>query len=130
MRFGTYETEEEIGRGGMAVVFRARGPRGETVAVKVLAALEPEVLALFERETRLLATLRSNDGVVPILDSGSVGGRPYIVMPLLGGGTLRDRLDRKKKLERAEAVALARRLAEALGRAHELGDRPPRREAR
>ncbi|HZU95260.1 MAG TPA: protein kinase [Planctomycetota bacterium] len=121
MRFGAYETAEEIGRGGMAIVFRARGPRGETVALKVLAALEPEVLALFERETRLLATLRSNDGVVPILDSGSVGGRPYIVMPLLGGGTLRDRLDRRKKLERAEAVALVRRLAEALGRAHERG---------
>src|SRR5581483_10346358 len=72
----------------------------------------------FERERRLLALFSESDGFVPILDSGV--DPPFIAMPLLPGGTLRERLARGP-LPIDEAVALVARLARALGRAHERG---------
>src|SRR5205823_1550498 len=62
----------------------------------------------------------ASSGFVPLLDVGTTESGPFLVMPLLRGGTLRDRLGRGP-LEAAEAVALGRALAGALGRAHALG---------
>jgi hypothetical protein len=92
-----------------------------TLAIKVLiGATDPEAIVHFERETRLLASLGQADGFVPILDAGNEAGKPYLVMPLLTGGTLRARLT-KGPLAATEAIALVRALAQALGRAHERG---------
>ncbi|MEZ0229116.1 MAG: serine/threonine-protein kinase, partial [Planctomycetota bacterium] len=120
MRLGAYTLHEELGRGTFGVVHRATGPDGAVVAVKVLLAPDPEALARFDRERRILAQLDAAAGFVPLLDAGEGAGRPYLVMPLLEGGTLAARL-LAGPLPVAEGVALASRLARALGAAHALG---------
>src|SRR5262249_13501635 len=121
MDVGGYEVTSELGRGGMGVVLRARSPDGKDVALKVLHAADSKsALARFERERRLLATLGEEGGFVPLLDAGDSPRGPFIVMPLLPGGTLRDRLERGP-LAVEDAVALFVALASALGRAHALG---------
>ena len=119
-RLGDYEILSEIGRGGMGAVYRARAADGREVALKVLLQDDPESAAAFEREQRLLSSLTLAEGFVPLLDSGSQGKKRWVVMPLLRGGTLRDRLKRGP-LARDEALPLVRKLATALGRAHERG---------
>jgi tetratricopeptide (TPR) repeat protein len=105
----------------MGVVFRARSPEGHDVAVKVvLDAMDEQAIASFDREKRLLWSFRLADGFVPIIDAGVENGRPYLVMPLLTGGTLRARV-RHGPLPVAEAVSLAITLARAVGRAHDRG---------
>lgn len=120
---GPYELLEPLGRGGQAVVFRARGPAGN-VALKQLTAPSPTAAARFAREARLLATL--GPGFVPLLDHGAAAGadgleRPYLVMPLMAGGSLEARLARGGPLDVADATELGVALAEALGRAHARG---------
>jgi serine/threonine protein kinase len=103
----------------MGAVYAARSPDGRAVAVKVLTnTTARDALETFAREKRLLATLSETEGFVPIVDSG--GPPPFIVMPLVPGGTLRARFA-KGPLDVAEAVALGATLAAALGRAHERG---------
>ncbi len=120
VRIGAYEVLGELGRGGMGAVYRARGPDGREVAIKVALQDDTGESDAFERERRLLASFTEAEGFVPILDSGHEGRRRWVVMPFLPGGTLRDRL-RRGPLPAEEAVSLARKLATALGRAHELG---------
>ncbi len=119
MRLGSYELFEEIGRGGLGVVYRGRGPGGEA-AVKLLAKHDDHSLARFQRERRLQAGLGEEAGFVPLLDSGEIEGRPFIVMPFLAGGTLRTRLD-GKPLAVGATLAIGRALARALGEAHARG---------
>ncbi|MBI3722492.1 serine/threonine protein kinase [bacterium] len=121
MKLGPYEVQEEIGRGGMGVVLRARAPDGRAVALKVLQRSGArDALSRFERERRLLALLGEEAGFVPLLDFADSAQGPFLVMPLLEGGTLRDRLA-KGPLEVGETLDLGRALARALGRAHERG---------
>ena len=119
MRFGPHEVTSKLGQGGSGAVFAARGPLGE-VAVKVLARATADALARFEREARLQGQLGAKEGFVPLLEVGRAEEGPYLVMPLLRGGTLRDRLARGP-LPIEECVALGVTLGEALGRAHALG---------
>ncbi len=120
MRVGRYEVLETIGQGGMGLVFKARLPDGSLGAIKILRQPTTGAFARFERERRLQKTLGAEEGFVPILDAGESPSGPYIVMPFLGGGTLRERLARGP-FEVADALALGRTLARALGRAHALG---------
>jgi WD40 repeat protein/predicted Ser/Thr protein kinase len=120
VKVGPYEVLGELGRGGAGVVYRARATSGDEVAVKLLVRPDPQTLARFERERRLLAELKEEDGFVPLLDAGSAPQGPYIVMPFLRGGTLRTKLARGR-LGIDESLALARSLATALARAHESG---------
>ncbi len=119
-RIGPYEVSSELGRGAMGVVFRAKGPDGRAVALKLLRKPDPTSVARFERERRLLGELTAGEGFVALLDAGSTPDGSWFVMPLLAGGTLRERL-RRGPLSVAETVALGRRLATALGRAHAKG---------
>src|SRR5579883_2419445 len=116
MKLGSYELLEKLGEGGMGVVHRARGPDGAIVAVKVLKG---GGLARFERERRLLASL-GDAGFVPLLDMGKAGGREFLVMPFVEGGTLRSKLA-KGPLGVEATLALGRALARALGAAHAKG---------
>jgi serine/threonine-protein kinase len=120
VRIGPYELEREIGRGGMAVVFRARDARGLPVAIKLLTRKDPGPLRRFEREVRLQSALGEAAGFVPVLDTGVHEGSPFLALPLLEGGTLRDRLARGP-LGPEKVRALGARLARALGAAHALG---------
>lgn len=111
----------ELGRGGAGVVVRCRAPDGRDVAVKLL--LDPTknaLLARFARERAVLQELALEGGFVPLLDAGESPRGPYLVMPFVAGGTLRDRLAREG-LSLAEALELVGTLAAAAGRAHARG---------
>jgi serine/threonine-protein kinase len=120
---GRYEIEREIAHGGMATVYRARDVRHErAVAIKVM---RDEVAAVvgaerFLEEIRVTALLQ-HPHILPLFDSGSVGGLLWYVMPLVDGETLRSRLARDGKLPIDEAVRIAREIADALEHAHAHG---------
>jgi WD40 repeat protein len=120
VRLGAYEVGARIGQGGMGVVHAARASDGRALAIKLLTGTDAQSFGRFDRERRLLALLGEGEGFVPLLDAGLDASGPYLVMPYLGGGTLRDRLARGP-LPIPEVVALGRSLAAALGRAHERG---------
>src|SRR3954452_21059463 len=91
-----YEILDEIGRGGMSVVYRARDLRlGRDVAIKVLPpelAHDPAVGSRFTREAQTSAQL-SHAHIVPIFDVGERDGIAYFVMALITGGSVAKRLD-------------------------------------
>ncbi len=120
---GRYQVEDEVGRGGMAVVYRAQDTRHDRpVALKVL---HPEIAAVlgtqrFFQEIRLAARL-NHPHIVALHDSGEVDGTLYYVMPFIEGDNLRQRIDKEGRLGSDEATALARQIAGALDYAHNLG---------
>ncbi|MGD8897569.1 MAG: protein kinase, partial [Acidobacteriota bacterium] len=122
-RLGPYEVMEPLGAGGMGEVFRARDPRlGREVAIKLVATEEdpsPDRLRRFETEARAAAAL-SHPNVVTVHDVGIHEGRPYLVLELLEGETLRETL-RSGVPALRQAVAWALDVARGLGAAHERG---------
>lgn len=123
-RIGPYVTEELVGRGGMAAVYRCRDPNGELVAVKWLHHPSPSLAQRFAREIRSLSRL-DHPGVVRYLGHGEHAGRAYLVMEYLEGEDLRllaMKLRNLPTLERYQRVrALAIHLAEALAYIHGEG---------
>ncbi len=122
-RLGAYEILGALGAGGMGEVYRARDPRlGRHVAIKLLPeafAADPERLARFEREARLLAAL--NHPNVAILHGLETDGpHRFLVMELVEGGSLAQRLA-AGPLPMAEVVDIGRQVATALEAAHEAG---------
>ena len=122
-RIGTYPIEREVGRGGMGVVYRGEDPRlRRPVAIKVLPdafAADPERLARFEREARLLATL-THPNVAGIYGLEESDGRRFLVLEYVEGETLAGRLERGP-LPIAETLEVCRQIASALEAAHEAG---------
>ena len=118
-----YALERELGRGGTATVYLARDLRHRRpVALKVL---HPELAyALgtdrFLREIEVAANL-THPHIVPLHESGEVGGLLYYVMPYIEGESLRERLRREPQLPVDDAVRLAREVADALTYAHGQG---------
>jgi serine/threonine-protein kinase len=115
-----YRLGPEIGRGGMAVVYRADDlVEHRPLAVKLLL---PEVATHLgvQRFLREIALSRELDhpGIVPVLDTGDADGLPFYVMPLVAGPSLRQRLADAGRLSIAEAVAIAAEVADALAYAH------------
>jgi serine/threonine protein kinase/Flp pilus assembly protein TadD len=119
----SYHVEGEIGRGGMATVYRARDLRhNRSVAVKVM---NPEIAAAmgtarFLSEITTAAGL-SHPNIVPLHDSGEHDGVVYYVMPHIEGETLRERMNREGALPIGDAVKIVSRLAAALDFAHRRG---------
>jgi serine/threonine-protein kinase len=122
-RLGPYEIIEEIGRGGMATVYRAYQPSiGRYVAVKVIhRAISSDTKALerFQREARLIARLE-HPHLLPVYDYDGTHEPPYIVMRYLEGGTVKEILD-QTKLPIIDVSYLMRQVASALDYAHRLG---------
>ena len=122
-KYGRYEIESELGRGGMATVYQANDPRfGRKVALKVMSQAlmdDPTFRGRFEREARIIATLE-HPAIVPVYDYGEADGQPYLVMRLMPGGTLADRII-AGPMPLATAVPIIQRLAGALDHAHQLG---------
>src|SRR5688500_4386859 len=111
---GRYEPQCEIGRGGMAVVFEALDLRHQRrVALKVLSSEASAELGneRFRREIRVAAGL-NHPHILPLYDSGDVGGRLFFVMPLIEGESLRDRLRREERLPIGDAQRIAGEVAE------------------
>jgi serine/threonine protein kinase len=120
MKFGRYQIIKQIGQGGMGDVYRAHDSQIEReVALKVLLAGAIENATIrerFEREARLIARLE-HKAIVPIYDYGVDNGRPYIVMKLMQGGSLADKL-KWGGLPAAQAVSVLQRICAALDRVH------------
>jgi serine/threonine protein kinase len=119
----SYAIRDLLGSGGMALVFAGRDlERDRPVAIKVL---NPEIAgavasARFVREILWSARLQ-HPHIVPVLDSGEVGGFPYLVMPLVEGETLATRLAEHPRLPVTPAVKYAAEVASALDYAHRKG---------
>ena len=122
-RIGVYQVLAPLGAGGMGEVYRARDTKlGRDVAIKILPAAftaEPTRLARFEREARTLAAL-NHPNIGAIYGLEYVDGIPALVLELVEGPTLAERLT-KGPLPMAEALTIAREIAEGLEAAHEKG---------
>ena len=122
-RLGPYEILAPIGAGGMGEVYRARDMRLErTVAVKVLPShlsTSPEVRQRFEREAKTISQL-SHPHICALYDVGREGETEYLVMELLEGETLGDRLA-KGPLPLDQTVRYGVEIADALEKAHRQG---------
>jgi serine/threonine-protein kinase len=120
---GRYNLIGEIGRGGMATVYRAHDPRFKRdVAIKLMTRdllQDPTLKARFEREAQTIASLE-HPAIVPVYDFGEEDDRPYLVMRLMNANTLDHRL-KQGHLSIAETSAILDRIGSALERAHERG---------
>jgi len=123
IRLGAYEILASLGAGGMGEVYRARDTRlGRDVAIKALPAefsQDPERLARFEREAKLLATL-SHPNIASIYGLEEVAGARYLVLEFVEGETLGARLVRGA-LPIDEAIDVAKQIAAGVEAAHENG---------
>jgi hypothetical protein len=119
---GKYQIVEQVGKGGMATVFKAFQPGLDRyVAVKVLPAYyahEEGFEERFTREAKAIARL-DDPNILPVYDFGQDDGLSYIVMKYVSGGTLKDRLGRP--LASKEALAILKQIAGALDHAHDVG---------
>jgi serine/threonine protein kinase len=122
---GRYHILEQLGEGGMATVYKARDTTLERdVAFKIIRAdiFGPAILEIllerFKREARALAKL-SHPNVVPILDFGEYAGAPYLIMPYISGGTLKQALG--KPIRYQDAIRFLVPIAYALHYAHQEG---------
>ena len=116
---GKYRLVRELGRGGMGVVYQAVDAGGRVVALKVLSsALADDLVALlrFKREARTASSL-SHPNICSVHEFGESRGRPFIVMELLEGMTLKDRLA-QGSCDPLLVLDIVTQVAEGLGAAH------------
>ena len=120
---GPYRAEAMLGVGGMSWVFRARGPQGEEVALKLI---KPDIAAddiyrqRFEREVRIGQTVL-HPNVVPVLDFGEHEGSPYLVQRLVDSGSLEKELERRTTLDLHTAARVCTQVAGGLDALHAAG---------
>ena len=123
-QIASYQLEEEIGRGGMAVVYRARDVRlGRWVALKVLAqdyAQDEAFRQRFIRESRTAASV-DHPNIIPIFDAGEAGGVLYIAMRYVAGQDVHSLLHSAGPLPVARALGIVSQVASALDAAHACG---------
>jgi len=121
---GAYVIESLCSRGGFGTVYRATGPLGETVGIKLLQRALPEsstTLLRFQQEVEVVRSL-AHPGIVEIRDVGDLSdGRPYIVMEWLEGRTLEEVLASQGAMSPAHALAIMERLCDALSVVHAAG---------
>ena len=122
-KFGDYELLEEIGRGGMGVVFRAKHETlGRVVALKMLLRgkfASPEDKDRFVQEAKAVASL-DHPHIVPVFEFGEHDGRLFFSMPYIVGETLSDRL-RRGPLPIRRATRMMMKVAKAVQHAHRHG---------
>lgn len=122
-RFGEYELLEELGRGGMGVVYKAWQPSlGRTVALKMILRGElaaPEDVARFRTEAQSAGRLH-HPHIVPVYEVGETAGQPYFTMQYVEGQTLARRLADGPMRPR-EAAALLAPICQAIQVAHDFG---------
>ena len=122
-RVGPYQIASRIGAGGMGEVYRARDARlGRDVAIKILPrafASDPDRLARFDREARMLASL-NHPHIGAIYGVEQSEGVPTLILELVEGPTLADRLA-TGPIPLTESLGIVRQIADALEAAHERG---------
>ncbi len=121
---GPYRIVRLLGQGGAGTVYVAEHEViGRKVALKVLSgetALDEDAVSRFFTEARAVNQIR-HPNIVAVTDFGTSDGTPYLVMELLDGETLGQRLDRARFLDPCTSIHIARQVASALGAAHERG---------
>ncbi|MHC5077451.1 MAG: serine/threonine-protein kinase [Planctomycetota bacterium] len=121
---GPYENLEEIGRGGMGVVYKAfHAGLKRTVALKVLIAGEDAselAITRFHREAEAVARLGHHPNIVPVYDIGQIGNLHYFAMHFVEGKPLDKMIDDGEIMPKRAAV-ITKKLAEALAHAHSHG---------
>ena len=121
---GSYEVVAQIGAGGMGEVYQAHDTKlGRDVAIKVLPeafAHDPERLSRFQREAKMLAAL-NHPNIATIYGLEQSNGTSYLVMELVSGETLAERVEREGAVPIEEALKISVQIAEALEAAHEKG---------
>jgi serine/threonine protein kinase len=123
-KIGRYEIKSELGRGGMATVYRGYDPRFEReVAIKVLPPemlhADPQFRLRFEREAKIIAQLE-HPSIVPVYDVGEENDQPYFVMRYMSGGSLSERI-KKTTLSIEEATRIFEQIAPGMDEAHLKG---------
>ena len=123
--FGPYELLEEVARGGMGIVYRARQVElNRIVAVKVMAAGQfaaPDFVKRFRAEAETAASL-DHPNIVPIYEVGESEGQPFFSMKFVESGSLAGRLaSREFRVSNREAAVLVAKLARAVHYAHQRG---------
>ncbi|HUE97610.1 MAG TPA: protein kinase [Anaerolineales bacterium] len=123
-KIGIYEIKSELGRGGMATVYRGYDPRFEReVAVKVLPHellhADPQFRLRFEREAKIVAQLE-HSAIVPVYDVGEANGQPYFVMRYMNGGSLSERI-KSGVFSIEDAAQILGAIAPGLDEAHSKG---------
>ena len=120
---GRYTLQTQLGSGGMATVYRGYDPRlARDVAVKLLLGdtyNDPNLRERFEREAHTIARLE-HPAIVPVYDFGDDQGQLFLVMRLMTGGSLQDRL-RRGPMSASDVAHIVSRLADALDTAHAMG---------
>src|SRR6202140_3513762 len=123
-KLNSYEVVAQIGAGGMGEVYRGRDSKlGRDVAIKVLPeafAHDADRLSRFQREAKMLASL-NDPNIATIYGLEQSGGTSYLVMELVSGETLQERVKRDGAVPVEEALTIAKQIAEALEAAHEKG---------
>lgn len=123
-QIGQYKIESVIGKGGMATVYKAYQPSiSRYVAIKVLAdqyAKDPQFVKRFAGEARAVAALE-HPNILAVYDFGSQDGMLYMVMRMIDGGTLAERIYSDPPLTYAEIVRIIDGVAAALDYAHARG---------
>src|SRR3989441_7636332 len=122
-KLGTYEIVGPLGVGGMGEVYRAKDSKlKREIAIKVLPeafSQDAERISRFQREAEVLASL-NHPHIAAIYDLGSFGDSRFLVLELVEGDTLGDRIARGA-IPLNEALSIASQIAEALEAAHEKG---------
>lgn len=117
-----WEVERLLGEGGMGEVFLGRG-KGGPVAIKLMRVRftdSDQHRRRFEREAAAAQRARSPH-VVEILDAGEWRGRPYLIQRYVAGGSLRDRLERSRRLDLEDTVRVCAEVGKGLGALHDGG---------
>jgi serine/threonine protein kinase/Tol biopolymer transport system component len=122
-RLGSFEITGSLGAGGMGEVYRARDTKlGRAVAIKVILdefASDEERVGRFEREAKMLAAL-NHPRIASLFGMEHVDGQHFLVMELVEGETLADRL-RRGPMQVEDALPIAAQIAEGLEAAHDKG---------
>lgn len=122
-KIGRYEVKSELGRGGMATVYRAYDPSFDReVAIKVLPREmlhDPQFRSRFEREIKMVAGLE-HPAIVPVYDVGNEDGQPYFVMRYMMGGSLSDQIA-KGNFSVQDTARVIEKIAKGLAYAHKKG---------
>jgi len=121
---GPFILEEQIGIGGMGVVYRATYPKNnKQVAVKILAPgliNDPKLLSRFEREIKILKRL-DHPNIVKYYGGGTEGNQRYYAMQFINGGSLLDVMKKRGRLSWEQAIHVGRQVCSALEHAHNAG---------
>jgi len=123
VKIGRYQIQDALGRGGMATVYAAYDPSFERqVAIKLLPREflhDPQFHTRFQREAKAIAALE-HPAILPVYDFGEDDGQPYLVMRLMSGGSLKERIE-QGPLPLDETLMVVERVGAALAAAHTKG---------